>query len=181
MRTKNTLVVGYNAQLVVTTGQVIVGATVVQKEVDATLLHPTLQVTRRQLAAAGIPPKLKTVLADSGYASEAVFAQAHTDRIRLLAPISKDTRALREGADPAAGRDLTKWPETARAQRRLRHHRGRADYRRRGHTVEPVFGQLKTRQHMTRFTRRGLSAVTSEWHLACTAHNLLKLHAHKQR
>jgi hypothetical protein len=48
----------------------------------------------------------------------------------------------------------------------------------RGHTVEPVIGQLKTRKHMTRFSRRGLAAVTSEWHLAA-AHNLLKLHTHR--
>ena len=31
---------------------------------------------------------------------------------------------------------------------------------------------------MTASSRRGISAVTSEWHLACAAHNLLKLHAH---
>lgn len=28
---------------------------------------------------------------------------------------------------------------------------------------------------MTRFSRRGITAVTSEWHLAAAAHNLLKL------
>jgi hypothetical protein len=32
---------------------------------------------------------------------------------------------------------------------------------------------------MTHFTRRGLAAVTGEWHLACAAHNLLKLHNHR--
>ena len=178
VRTKNTLIVGYNAQAVVTIGQVIVGATVFQKEVDGTLLHPTLQACRRQLSAAGVRPKLTTVVADSGYVSEAAFAQAHAEKLRLLAPVTKDTRAMRDGGDPAAGRNLRNVPETARGQRRLRHHRGRADYRQRGRTVEPVFGQLKTRQHMTRFSRRGISAVTSEWHLACAAHNLLKLHAH---
>ena len=178
VRTKNTLIVGYNAPAVVTIGQVIVGATVFQKEVDGTLLHPTLQACRRQLSAAGVRPKLTTVVADSGYVSEAAFAQAHAEKLRLLAPVTKDTRAMRDGGDPAAGRNLRNVPETARGQRRLRHHRGRADYRQRGRTVEPVFGQLKTRQHMTRFSRRGISAVTSEWHLACAAHNLLKLHAH---
>jgi hypothetical protein len=65
VRTKNTLIVGYNAQAVVTIGQVIVGATVFQKEVDGTLLHPTLQVCRRQLSAAGVRLKLTTVVADS--------------------------------------------------------------------------------------------------------------------
>jgi hypothetical protein len=176
VRTKNTLIVGYNAQAVVTSGQVIVGAAVFQKEVDGTLLHPTLEVCRRQLHAAGVRPKLRTVVADAGYASEQVFAQAHAEGMRLLVPLSKDTRNMRDGGDPAGGRNLARAPETARAQRRLRHHRGRADYRQRGRTIEPVFGQLKNRQQMTRFTRRGYTAVTSEWHLACAAHNLLKLH-----
>jgi transposase len=179
VRAKNTLIVGYNAQAVVTSGQVIVGATVFQKEVDGTLLHPTLTVCRGQLTAAGVRAKLKTVVADAGYASEEVFATAHAEGLRLLAPLSKDTRSLRDGGDPAGGRDLARFPETTRAQRRLRHHRGRADYRQRGRTIEPVFGQLKNRQQMTRFTRRGLTAVTGEWHLACAAHNLLKLHNHR--
>lgn len=180
VRTKNTLIVGYNAQAVATAGQIIVGAAVFQKEVDGALLHPTLDVCRGQLAAAGIHSKLRMVVADADYSSEAVFAEAHAQGLRLLAPLSKDTRALRDGGDPTGGRDLTRFPETARAQRRLRHHRGRADYRQRGRTIEPVFGQIKARQQMTRFTRRALSAVTSEWDLACAAHNLLKLHSHKQ-
>lgn len=181
VKTKHTLIVGYNAQAVVTADQVIVGATVMQKEVDRNLLHPVLDVARRQLIEAGIRPLFSTVLADSGYVTEEAFRLAHEQRIRLLAPKAKDTRAMRDGADPAGGRDLSRLPETARGQRRLRHHRGRTDYRQRGRTVEPVFGQLKTRQQMTRFSRRGHTAVTSEWHLACAAHNLLKLHAHRQR
>jgi transposase len=180
VRSKNTMIVGYNAQAVVTLDQVIVGATVSQKEVDYTLLHDVLATTRCQLRSAGIKPRLRTVVADSGYVSEAVFAKAHTDKIRLLAPLSKDTRLMRDGGDPAAGQDLSRRPQTARGQRRLRHHRGREDYRQRGRTVEPVFGQLKTRQHMTRFSRRGITAVTSEWHLAAAAHNLLKLHRYNQ-
>ena len=180
VRSKNTMIVGYNAQAVVTLDQIIVGATVSQKEVDRNLLHDVLDTTRCQLRAAGVRPRLRTVVADSGYVSEAVFAQAHQDDIRLLAPLSKDTRLMRDGGDPAAGKDLSRRPETARGQRRLRHHRGRADYRQRGRTVEPVFGQLKTRQNITRFSRRGITAVTSEWHLASAAHNLLKLHRQQQ-
>lgn len=179
VKTKHTLMVGYNAQAVVTTNQVIVGATVFQKEVDRNLLHPTLDVARGQLRQAKVRPKLKTVVADSGYVTEDAFRTAHEQQIRLLAPLTKNTRSMRDGGDPAGGKDLSKLPETARGQRRLRHHRGRADYRQRGHTIEPVFGQLKNRQNMTRFSRRGITAVTSEWHLACAAHNVLKLHKHK--
>lgn len=48
-------------------------------------------------------------------------------------------------------------------------------YRQRQHSIEPVFGNIKANLGYRRFTRRGLPAVTSEWRLICTAHNLLKL------
>ena len=54
------------------------------------LLHPLLDQCRDQLAAAGIQPKLRTVLADSGYVSEENFARADQDKLRLLAPLAKD-------------------------------------------------------------------------------------------
>lgn len=181
MRAKDTLLAGYNAQVVVTAGQVVVGATVLQDVVDRNVLHEVLDHTRRQLARAGVTPRLRTVVADAGYVTEDAFTRAHVQKLRLLAPLAKDTRKMRDGGDPANGADLSRRPETARGQRRLRHHRGRADYRQRGRTVEPVIGQLKTCQRMTRFARRGHTAVTSEWHLACAAHNLLKLHRHHRQ
>jgi len=180
MKTKHTLTVGYNAQAVVTDDQVVIGAHLSQQPVDQGLLHPVLDRCRDQLTDAGITPRLSTVLADAGYANEDTFAQAHQQHLRLLAPLAKDTRKLRAGGDPTAGKNLSRLPETARAQRRLRHPKGKTDYRQRGRTVEPVFGQIKTRQTLTRFSRRGLDACNSEWHLACTAHNLLKLHRHQQ-
>ena len=50
-----------------------------------------------------------------------------------------------------------------------------ARYRRRQHSIEPVFGNIKSNLGYRRFTLRGLPAVNSEWRLICTAHNLLKL------
>src|SRR5215471_9336591 len=61
MRNQKGYVAGYNGQLVVTTGQAIVGAMLSQHPVDRTLLHPLLDRCRDQLAAAGIRPKLRTV------------------------------------------------------------------------------------------------------------------------
>ena len=75
---------------------------------------------------------------------------------------------------------MAKLPATARATRGMRHHRGRADYRLRAQTVEPVIGQIKTCQKMTTMSRRGFSACRSEWLLAATAHNLRKLHARRR-
>jgi hypothetical protein len=70
-------------------------------------------------------------------------------------------------------------PATARAIRRMRHHRGRADYKLRARTVEPVFGQIKTCQKLAMMSRRGLDACHSEWLLAAAPHNLRKLHIHR--
>ena len=61
----------------------------------------------------------------------------------------------------------------------MRHHRGRADYKLRAQTVEPVFGQIKTCQKMRTMSRRGFDACRSEWLLAATAHNLRKLCAYR--
>jgi transposase len=90
MRNQKGYLAGYNGQLVVTAQQVIVGAMLSQHPVDRTLLHPLLDQCREQLTQAGIRPKLRTVLADSGYVSEDNFARADTDGLRLLAPLAKD-------------------------------------------------------------------------------------------
>jgi len=176
MKSKHSLLPGYNAQAVVTGDQVMVGAMLTQSPVDRGLLHDVLDICRTQLREAGIDPGIRTVLADAGYASEADFTRGETDKLRLLIPLAKDTYRV-AGEDPGAGKpDLAHLPATARAQRRLRHWKGKADYAHRGRTVEPVFGQIKTRQTLSRFSRRGLEACDSEWHLAATAHNLLKMH-----
>ena len=177
MRNQKGYVAGYNGQLVVTAQQVIVGAVLSQHPVDRTLLHPVLDTCRGQLAEAGIRPKLRTVLADSGYVSEDNFARADTDALRLLAPLAKDP-ARRRQRTPQRGRNLDRLPATARGKRRLQHPRGRDDYKLRARIVEPVFGQLKTCQKVTMMSRRGLAACQSEWLLACAAHNLRKLHRH---
>jgi hypothetical protein len=180
MRNQNGYVAGCNGQAVVTAQQVIVGAMLSQHPVDRTLLHPLLDQCRKQLDAAGIRPKLRTVLADAGYVSEENFARADQDKLRLLAPLAKDPG--RPGArPPRRARHLEEYPATARAIRRMRHPRGREDYKLRARTVEPAFGQLKTCQKLTAMSRRGLAACQSEWLLACTAHNLRKLHRYRQQ
>jgi Transposase DDE domain len=178
MRNHKGYVAGYNGQVVVTLDQVIAGAVLSRHPVDRTLLHPLPETCREQLAEAGIRPKLRTVLADSGYVSEETFARADAGRLRLLAPLAKDP-GRPAGRAPRRARHLDQFPATARATRRLRHHRGKQDYKMRACTVEPVFGQLKTCQGLTMMSRRGLIACASEWLLACAAHNLRKLHRHR--
>jgi hypothetical protein len=142
MRNQKGYVAGYNGQAVVTAEQVIVGAMLSQHPAGRTLLHPLLETCRQQLTEAGIRPRLRTVLADSGYVSEN-FARADQDKLRLLAPLAKDPG--RTAVRPARrARQLDQYPATVRARRRLQHPRGREDCKMRARTVEPVFGQLKT-------------------------------------
>ena len=79
-----------------------------QHPVDRTLLHPLLDTCREQLAEAGIRPKLRTVLADSGYVSEENFARADAGGLRLLAPLAKDPgrRHARDSRDGQAPRPV---------------------------------------------------------------------------
>ena len=53
---------------------------------------------------------------------------------------------------------------------------GKAIYRRRKCTIEPVFGQIKEVMGFRQFSLRGLLAVTGEWCLVCLAYNLRRLH-----
>lgn len=56
---------------------------------------------------------------------------------------------------------------------------GRSLYRQRQAIIEPVFGDIKTNRRTTRFLRRGLDAVRTEWLTILTGHNLTLLHAHR--
>jgi hypothetical protein len=167
MRSKHTLLTGYNAQLAVTDQQVIVGADLCQQSSDGGLLPAMIDTCRNQLTKAGITPRLRTVLADAGYAGEDTYAFGDQNNLRLLIPMPANRKATA--------------PHTAAAARRLKHHRGKADYKIRAQTVEPTIGQLKTCQQITRFNRRGLTACTNEWLFACAAHNLTKLHRRRTR
>ncbi len=177
MRNKKGYVSGYNGQLVVTEAQVIVGAMLSQHPVDRTLLHPLLDTCCQQLTEAGIRPRLRTVLADAGYASEDNFIRGEQHKLRLLVPLRKDPN-LHPTQRPRQ-RATTTLPATVRAGRRMRHHRGKADYRVRGQTVEPVFGQIKSCQRLSMMSRRGIAACNSEWLLVAAAHNLRKLHVNR--
>jgi hypothetical protein len=141
-------VAGYNGQLVVTTGQVIVGAMLSQHPVDRTLLHPLLDRCRDQLVTAGIRPKLRTVLADAGYVSEETFARAEPGQAAAARAAGQRPRPRRTRRPPSGPGTWISIPATARAIRRMRHPRGREDYKLRARTVEPVFGQLKTCQKL---------------------------------
>ncbi len=63
-----------------------------------------------------------------------------------------------------------------RMARKLKTKKGRKIYARRKTIVEPVFGQIHTRQGK-HVLLRGLEKAAHEWELLAACHNLLKLHS----
>ena len=59
---------------------------------------------------------------------------------------------------------------------KLRTPAGKATYRKRACTVEPVFGIIKAVLGFRQFVLRGLEQVRGEWKLVCLACNLKRLH-----
>ena len=63
-----------------------------------------------------------------------------------------------------------------RCRERLKDEGLRALLKKRGSTVEPVFGWIKEGMKFRRWTVRGLEKVQTQWLLLCTAANLVRLH-----
>jgi transposase len=158
---------GYNAQAAVAEDGLVLAAELTQEPSDAEQLVPLVEATTANLRTAGMRGRIGTLLADTGYWSQANFEAVETlGRTRLLIP-------PRRG--PRPGSTHPPRPGAERMRRRLGRPADRARYDRRSAIVEPVFGQIKEVRGIRRFRRRGIRACQSEWRLICTTHNLLKL------
>lgn len=176
MKTRKGYIQGYNGQAVVDTGQIILAADVTQEPNDIHQLHSMTEQAQHELKAAGVQEEIKRELADAGYWSEANMTQSSPTDPEFLIATTKDwkqRKAMRERG-VARGRIPKDLSSRDRMERKLLTKRGKSLYKLRGQTVEPVFGQIKSRGGDT-FMRRGIEAVRSEWRLICATHNLLKL------
>jgi hypothetical protein len=176
MKTRKGYIQGYNAQAVAGKGQVILAADVTQEPNDVHQLHPMTEEAQRELEAVGIKEEIKSELADAGYWSEGNITNSSPTAPEYLIATTKDwkqRKAMREQGAPR-GRIPEHLSPRDRMERKLLTKRGRSLYKLRGQTVEPVFGQIKSRG-CDSFMRRGLEAVRNEWRLICATHNLLKL------
>jgi transposase len=170
----------YNAQAAVdVASRLIVGERVSQAPNDKQELVPSV---------AAIAPEagpVTAVLTDSGFYSEAAVQKIEQtpagtpSGTTVYAPLAK-TSHHRSVAD------LEKKPEPAApspeasAGEKLRHRlsttAGKALYKLRQQTVEPVFGIIKSAMGFRQFLLRGRSKVSTEWTLVCLAYNLRRLH-----
>jgi transposase len=183
LKTRRGWVQGYNAQAVVTTGQIILAADVTTQANDVRQLTGMLDQAQANVEAVlGEEAVLGAAVADAGYWSEA-NADSQTEECELFIATQKyhkQRAALRDAPAPR-GRIPKSMTVRERMDRKLRTKRGRALYRKRGASVEPVFGQMKDRQDAGRFSMRGLELCRGEWQLQAAVHNLRKLHRESVR
>ncbi len=84
-----------------------------------------------------------------------------------------DLRSLLEGEPEPPPEDAD---HIVKMTYKLRTEAGKAIYRLRKSTVEPVFGIIKEVMGFRQFSLRGLPAVAGEWNLVCLSYNLKRLH-----
>jgi hypothetical protein len=144
---------GYNAQLVVNDRQIVLAAEITTESPDFGHLEPMVRATQRELRTIdlGTPAVL---LADAGYWHQRQMQDIAGDGITVLVP---PDGGLRKGARPGWTGGLYD-----SMRRVLATPEGRALYRQRQITIEPVFGQIKFNRAIKRFQRRGRSACRSE-------------------
>lgn len=164
----------YNAQAVVDGDhQVIVATELTNTSSDVVSTVSMVTATAESL---GIWPR--RWLMDAGYCSKANLAEVadledRHDTEFFIAP-GRIKHGEKIPAAPPRGRIPKGASLRERMGCRLRTKRGKAAYARRKAVVEPVFGQIATRQGK-HVLLRGLEAARCEWDLLAGCHNLLKL------
>jgi hypothetical protein len=125
----------------------------------------------------------RAALADCGFANKEVFQRLATERPALDLYVSVhredahaerryDWRPLAQIKPPKTLTD----PMLLAMAAKLKTDEGKARYRKRACTVEPVFGIIKAVLGFRQFLLRGLKKVAGEWNLVCLAYNLKRLH-----
>ena len=120
------------------------------------------------------------VLIDNGFYSETAIQSVEQDGgLTVYAAVAK-TSHHRTVSDLEQRLDPAPPPPDARVGEvmayRLQTQAGRALYKLRQQTIEPVFGIIKEAMGFRRFLLRGLEKVDLEWTLVCLAYNLRRLH-----
>ena len=165
----------YNAQAVVDAGgsQLILGARVSNCASDRNELVADIAAIPAEL---GVP---ETVLADNGYANGDEVASLAGINIEVLVATGAGGRRRRHDFRPLkagtpAKEAKAEWLRSMAAK--LASEQGRALYKLRQQTVEPVFGIIKAVLGFTHFSLRGLDKVAGEWDLVSLAYNCKRLH-----
>lgn len=141
----------------------MLAASVTQQATDVQQFVPMTAQTASSLDAAGIGQRPDAVLADAGYCSEANLQTAENLGGLVLIATGRQRHGETFPTAPAAEpvpKDASRREQMAHA---LRTEQGRANYARRKAIVEPVFGQMKTRQNAGHLRLRGLAGASQHF------------------
>ena len=158
----------HNVQVLAGKRQVVYAISAHPSPADVAALHPLLEKGRATLDAAGITGKLGVILFDAGYASDANFTAACEGDLHVaVTREARQTGRLKDGKQPKTMKDS--WQQMAA---KLATADGKAAYKQRAGTVEPVFAQLFARlgSHLNYRDDK----VDLELHLWAATHNMLK-------
>ena len=166
----------YNAQAAVDTDTLLVVAqSVTQATNDKQQVVPMLGQLTALPSALG---RVKTLLADTGYASEDNVNACAQAKIRPVLALGRETHhpsLLERFTEPPPL--LGKFTPLETMRHRLKTRRGRQLYALRKCTVEPVFGLIKHVMKFRQFSLRGMRGARGEWSLVCLAWNLKRMNA----
>jgi transposase len=167
----------YNAQAVVATGSMLIVATeVTQAANDKEQLVPMIEKVQALPKELG---RVKRILADSGYLSEANVQKSEAAKIEPLIALGRSRHHVswkqRFAAAPKAP------PDSATPMQKMAHRlktpRGRKLYALRKQTPEPVFGIIKSVMGYRQSLLRGLANVKGEWNLVTMSWNIKRMFA----
>jgi hypothetical protein len=165
----------YNPQAVVCAegSQLIVATNIATTPSDQPTFAATVLGMEKTI---GLP---RAVLADAGFASREAVAELEAHGIEPLVAIARTQPHrpydFRPPPEPRPERRIAEpWRLAMRAK--LESADGKARYRKRKQTVEPVFGIIKSAMGFTRFHLRGIQKVAAEWLLVALAYNCRRLH-----
>jgi transposase len=159
----------HNVQALAAAGtQVILAVTRHPSPVDVRALEALLAGARRVLDEAGVTDPIGRALFDSGYASDDNFTLDIPETLYIA--VTREARQAGRSADGRApGTMLPSWQEM---KDRLATSEGKALYKQRAATIEPVFAQLTARLGRTLNYRGNLA--DAELALWAASHNILK-------
>jgi transposase len=165
----------YNAQAVVCAegSQLIVATNMATTPSDQPTFAATILAMENTI---GLP---RTVLADAGFASGEAVAKLEARQIEPLVALARTQPHrpydFRPPPEPKPERRIAE-PWRLAMKIKLDSEEGKARYKKRKQTVEPVFGIIKSAIGFTRFRLRGRQKVALEWLLVALAYNCRRLH-----
>jgi transposase len=173
----------YNAQAAVDAegSMLILGGYVTSHENDKQELEQAV------LSVSGEVRQVKNVSADCGFYSEKaveavenVNAEGKKEGPEVYCAVEKGKHGKTVDdlkKKPPMGRPPANMSKKEKMARKLKTKKGKAIYKKRKETVEPVFGIIKSVMGFRQFLLRGIEKVNTEWSLVRTAYNFKRLHS----